>query len=153
MKKKYICLLISVFLVFSITILYLKYKNPKRIYLSDKFYNIGEFIDITSSMLDDYKNDTYVLYIYNNFCSFSVPCEDIFKDYMQLYHIDFVSMKFEEFKNTTYHKKIKYAPSIIIINKSQIVAYLNPEKNSDVNKYQNIDEFTSWINKYIYQNK
>lgn len=151
MKKKYYYLIGVLVLICIVTILFLKFRSTKKVYLSEKYYNNGEFIDIASSEIDTLKDDTYVLYIYNNYCSFSVPCESIFNEYMTTYNIDFVSMKFEEFKLTKYYKKIKYAPSIIIIDKGKIVSYLNPEKDQDISKYQVIEDFTSWMNKYIYE--
>lgn len=146
--------LIILFIITSFLVLFFIVKNnTNKIYLSDKYYNNGDFINITSNELEKLDNDTYILYIYNNYCSFTVPCEDIFKEYMEKYNIDFISMKYEEFKKTTYHNKIKYAPSIIIISKGKIIDYLDPEKDSDINKYQDITEFTSWLNKHIMMNK
>ncbi len=152
MKNKIICILVMVLLIVSGIIIYKK-NNVKKVYLSDKYYNNGEFIDISFEDLDKYKNDVYVLYIYNNYCAFSIPCEDIFKEYMEKYNIDFVSMRFEEFKKSSYYNKIKYGPSVILINKGKIVTYLNPEKDNDISKYQINEDFENWINKYIYNVK
>ena len=152
MKRKYLYIFLIIIIVLGIVFLVFANK-PKKVYLSDKYYNNGEFIDINSTELEELKNDTYVLYIYNNFCAFSVPCENIFKEYMTKYKLDFISMKFEEFRNTKYYNNIKYAPSVIIIDKEKIKAYLNPSKDEDIDRYQNVKEFTAWINKYIYENK
>ena len=33
------------------------------------------------------------------------------------------------------------------------MAYLDAEKDDDLDKYQDLDEFTKWIEKYIYSEK
>ena len=94
-------------------------------------------------------NENYILYTYNNYCAFSIPCEDVFKEFMNKYKIDLLSISFEEFKNTKYYKKIKYAPSIIIISKGKILAYLDPNSDDDLDKYQDANKLEEWIKEYI----
>lgn len=127
--------------------------SNKQIYLSDKYYNDGEYIEITNDDLENKKDETYILFTYNNYCSFSVPCDEIFKEVMKKYKIDVLSIPFEEFKNSNFHKQVKFAPSVIIVDKGKIVAYLDPESNDDLDKYQDSNKFEEWLDKYIYFNK
>lgn len=127
--------------------------SNKQIYLSDKYYNDGEYIEITNNDLENKKDETYILFTYNNYCSFSVPCDEIFKEVMKKYKIDVLSIPFEEFKNSNFHKQVKFAPSVIIVDKGKIVAYLDPESNNDLDKYQDSNKFEEWLDKYIYFNK
>lgn len=124
--------------------------NIKRFYLEDKYYHKGDFIKIDSRSFENIKNESFVLFTYNNYCSMAKPCEEIFKEFMKKYKIDFLSMSFEEFKNTDIYKSVKYAPSIIIIEKGKIISYLDAESDEDLNKYQDINEFEKWINNYVY---
>ena len=127
--------------------------GKERIYLSDNYYNKGEFIEIKSNDLLDKVNDTYILFTYNSYCSLPVPCEDIFKSFAKKYDIDFISISFEEFKNTKFYNTVKYAPSIIIIKNNEIVDYLDANSDKDLNKYQDQKEFESWLDNYIYFTK
>lgn len=122
-------------------------KKQEKINLTNKYYSEGKFITVNS--LDNLEQETYILYTYNNYCTFEIPCDKIFKEYMEKYKIDFVSIPFKEFKNTKYYSKVKYAPSIIIINQGKIISYLNANKDKDLQKYQDVHEFEKWINKYI----
>lgn len=124
-------------------------KQIDKVTLDNKYYNNGEFIKVNSEELSDLENETFVLYTYNNYCAFAKPCEDVFKDFMTKYKIDFLSIKFEDFKNTKYYNKIKYGPSIIVISKGKIISYLDPNSDNDTNKYQEINDFESWLTKYI----
>ena len=122
-------------------------KKQEKITLPEKYYNEGKFITINS--LENLENETYILYTYNNYCSFEIPCDKIFKEYMEKYKIDFLSMPFKEFKNTKFYYKVKYAPSVIIVKEGKIISYLNANKDQDLQKYQDVHEFEKWINKYI----
>ena len=72
---------------------------------------------------------------------------------MQKYKIDFVSMGIDDFKKIELYKEVKYAPSVIIINKGKIVTYLDAESDNDSVKYHDENEFEKWISKYIYLTK
>ncbi len=124
-------------------------KQIDKVTLDNKYYNNGEFINVNSEELSSLEDDSFILYTYNNYCAFAKPCEDVFKEFMTKYKIDFLSIKFEDFKNTKYYNKIKYAPSIIIINKGKIISYLDPNSDDDLNKYQDFNDFETWLTKYI----
>lgn len=141
--KKVVLIIITIILITGCS-----KKQIEKYYLNNKYYNEGKFITIKN--IDEIKNDTYVLYTYNNFCTFSVPCEDIFKSYMEKYKIDFYGIPFEQFKKTSLYKEVKYAPSIILIKEGKIVDYLDANSNSDKEKYQDTKKFEEWINTYIY---
>ena len=126
-------------------------REPKKFYLEDKYYGSSNFITVSSS--DIPKKENFILYTYNNYCNFAIPCDTIFTSFMEKNNIAFVSIPYAEFKNTTYNKSVKYAPSIIIIKKGKVVAYLDADSDEDVTKYQDVDEFTSWLEKYIYFEK
>ena len=127
------------------------YKNVDSniIFLSDMFYNKGNFIEIDSKSLEDYSNMTYLLFTYNNFCSLPISCEKTFKSFASDYKIDFLSMPFSEFKNTYLYDTVKYAPSVLIVENNKIIAYLDANKDDDLEKYQDVNKFKDWINNYI----
>ena len=78
---------------------------------------------------------------------------NIYKIIFVKYKIDFLSIQFDEYKKTSFYKKVEYAPSVLLIKNGKIVAYLDANKDSDLNKYQNPDEFEKWISEYIYLEK
>ena len=141
--KKTLLILITIFLITGC-----KEKQIEKFYLDDKYYNEGNYIKVND--INNLKKDTYILYTYNNYCTFNKPCEEIFKEYMEKYKIDFVSIPFEKFKKTQLYNEVKYGPSILIIKEGKIIKYLDANKDSDLQKYQDTKEFEKWINKYIY---
>lgn len=125
--------------------------SVQKFYLDNNYYNEGNFINVKAK---EFKNKgNYILYTYNSYCNFPVPCENIFKAFMENHNIDFLSMPFEEFRKTELYKKIKYAPSIIIVKDGKIISYLDADSDNDTDKYQDTKEFEKWISKYIYLEK
>ena len=83
----------------------------------------------------------------------TIPCENIFQEFMTKYKIDFLSISFEEFKTTKFYQTIKYAPSVLVVEQGNIVAYLNANSDDDLEKYQDTNKFEEWLNNYIYFSK
>ena len=157
MKKNKIIIISLIILILIISIgayIYLKnYKTSNKFYLENKYYGSHEFIEIDNNEFNKIKDGSYILYIYNNYCNLPIPCHEIFEKYMKEKNIAFLKMKYEYFKETNLHKKVRFAPSIIIVKDGKIIDYLDAEKDEDLNKYQDLDEFTKWIEKYIYSEK
>ena len=151
--KKIFIIVLSILLLVGCTHKMNQDDDKKRIYLSDSYYNKGEFINIESKELLDKVNDTYLLFTYNSYCNLPVSCEEIFKSFAKKYKIDFLTIPIDEFKNTKFYKTVKYAPSVMIIKNDEIIAYLDAESDADLNRYQNLEEFESWLDNYIYFNK
>ena len=125
----------------------------QKFYLDEQYYNQGDFIEITSEDFENLDSQNYVLFTYNNYCAFSIPCDKIFKEFMAENKIDFLSMSYEEFKETKLHDTVEFAPSVIIVKNWKIVDYLNSEKDKYLDMYQDVDKFWQWIQKYIIINK
>ncbi len=149
MKKKIVFIIVGVIVAMAVVTYTLYKTNNNRIGITADYYGIGEFIETTSEELLKKSDQNYVLFVYNNYCTFKIPCDEIFLSYMKNNKINFLSMTFEEFKKTTFYSEVKYAPSIIVVKNNKIIAYLDAEKDDDILKYQDVDEFSKWINKYI----
>jgi hypothetical protein len=140
----------KVFLILIFVLIFITGCESEKVVLNNKYYNSnGVFIDIHSSDINKLKNDNYVLYAYNNFCNFTIPCDSIFKEFMDNYSIDFLSINIDEYKKTDFFKKVRYAPTILIISKNKIVAYLDSNSDDDYDKYQDAKAFEKWIKEYI----
>ena len=125
------------------------HNNSGKVKLNKEYYNDGSFIKVSSNQINKLKNDVYILYTYNNFCTFQIPCEDIFSEFMKKRKIDFLSISFEEFRNTYLYDTVKYAPSVIIVSNGNIIAYLDANSDDDLDKYQDSSVFEKWIGNYI----
>lgn len=151
-KKKLIivvCIITALCSVYIINALKNDNNDDNKIHLSDKYYNKGNYTQIKSSDLYKLKNENYILFTYNNYCNMPISCEDVFREFMEKYNIDFLSIPFDEFKKTDFYKTVKYAPSIIIVSQGNIIAYLDADSDEDFAKYQDVNEFEKWLSEYI----
>ena len=132
-------------------VIILSLNNNKKFYLEDKYYSVGEFIDITNDELTDIidNDENFLLYTYNNYCSLPIPCDSIFESVMNEYGLNILQIKFSDFKETDLYKKVKLAPSILIFKDGMLIDYLDAESDDDLEKYQDKDAFKDWISKYI----
>lgn len=121
----------------------------QKFFLDKQYYNQGNYIEITSDEFENLDSKNYILFTYNNYCAFSVPCDEIFKEFMENFGIDFLSMSYEEFKETKLHDTVEFAPSVIIVKNWKIVDYLDSEKDKYLDMYQDVEKFGQWIKKYI----
>lgn len=152
MKKIVIGIIISIIILCTIGLLINKNQPNKKVYLTKKYYENKEqaFLQVDEQEIKKLKDETFILYTFNSFCKFPIPCDSIFEQFMKDNNITIVSIPYDKYKLTDYVKKVKYAPSILIINKNKVIAYLDADKDEDVNKYQDIEEFTNWVKEYIY---
>ena len=128
-------------------------KNNTLFYLSDKYYNTGEIIKVDENGINNLSNDSYLLFTYNSFCSMAKPCEEVFDKVLKDNKIDYYSIPIENFRKTIFHDTVKLAPSFMIIKNGKLVAYLDPEKDSDLDYFQNESDFEKWLNSHIYLKK
>ena len=126
-------------------------KENSKFYLNDEYYNAGKLVDIDSKELTNMlkSNDSFILFTYNPYCNFKVSCENVVENFSKNNNITIFKIPFEEFKNTKLYNTIKYAPSIILINKGKIETYLDPNKDEDSIKYQEEKSLKDYIEMYI----
>ena len=142
-----------ILLIFIILLTGCSFGKQEKFYLNDKYYNNGEYVRLNSSELEKIKDESMIIYTYNNFCNLPIHCETIFKSFMNKSKIDFVSIPFSEFKKTSFYSKVSFAPSIIVVYNGKVVDYLKADSDSDYDKYQKVDVFEEWLNEFIYFEK
>ena len=148
MKKK--VLVISIILLVGILCGLVFFLKPKqKITLSKEYYKEekGSLVEITKEELPKKKN--YILFTYNSYCSFPIPCDEVFKEFAEKEKIDIIAIPFAEFKETKLYPNVKYAPSVMVIENDKIIAYLDANSDQDKDKYQDVEEFTNWIKQYV----
>ena len=152
MFKKVLILLIP-FVICSCSCTKVVEPEDNKLYLETKYYNEGNYIDVSSEEVNNIENETYLLFAYNNFCAFSVPCDNVFKNVMTKYNIDVLQIPFDDFKNTYLYETVKYAPSVIVVSNKKVIAYLDANKDEDISKYEDTNSFEEWLDNYINLNK
>lgn len=146
MKKRLLGIVLLVILLLGLTGCNTK---EEKIKLSEEYYKevSGSLVEITNEEIPTDKN--YILFTYNNYCNFPLPCDEVFKSFAEKEKIDILAMPFTEFKKTEFYSEIKYAPSVIIIKEKKVIAYLDANSDNDTQKYQDVEEFTNWVKQFV----
>lgn len=121
-----------------------------KFYLEQKYYGKNDFVKVNNKDISRLRKENYLLFTYNNYCTFPISCESIFEKFMNEENIAFQSIPIEEFKKTSFYQEVKYAPSVMVISRGRIISYLDANSDLDLVKYQDVDEFRKWIGEYIY---
>lgn len=144
-------LIISLSAIILSIAIFIKLNINSKIILSDKYYDSGKYIEVNDSYLNNLIKDkeSFLLFVYNNYCNLPIPCENIFQEAIKDYKIDMLKIKFEDFKKTGIYQNIKYAPTVIIFSNGKVIAYLKADSDADLSKYQDENKFVSWLNDYV----
>ena len=121
-----------------------------KFYLEQKYYGKNDFVKVNNKDISRLRKENYLLFTYNNYCTFPKPCEDVFKEFIVHYDVAILSIPFDEYKKTSFYKKVKYAPSVIIVRDGKIVDYLDADSDDDLDRYQDTSAFEEWLGQYIY---
>ena len=133
MKKIVIGIIIGIIILCTIGLFINKNQSNKKIYLTKKYYDNKKqvFLQVDEQEIKKLKEETFLLYTYNSYCKFPVPCDSIFEQFMKDNNITILSIPYEKNKLTDYVKKVKYAPSVLIINKNKAVTIsIKPTKRT-----------------------
>ena len=128
--------------------------SEKNFYLSGEYYK-SDVLEINDNDLDKLINNkkSFILFVYNPFCNFKVSCEEVFVNTLKNENITLLKIPFNSFKLSKFYKKVKYGPSILIINNGKLVKYLDASDDNDYDIYQDEEKFKEWLSFYIYLNK
>lgn len=151
MKNKKSIIIVIVIIISIIILTFFGYICKKeKFYLEDNYYNYDmkkvSYRDINKL---EKEKKSFILLTYNPYCSLKIPCDKFFEEYAKNKNITILTIPFDKFKRTEYYKTVKYALSVIIINKGRIITYLDAEKDNDIKLYQDTNKFGNWIEKYI----
>jgi len=68
--------------------------------------------------------------------------------------MSFYKIKFTDIKEINLGKKVKYYPSFVIYKDGKVVDYLESDKDEDINKFKNYEDFKNIIRyKYTKMNE
>ena len=83
--KKILVIVLSITILCIIGFIVIKNQPAKKEYLSTKYYEnkTNSFQEIDEEKIKELKEDTYLLYTFNSYCKFPIPCDSIFEQFME----------------------------------------------------------------------
>lgn len=121
--------------------------------IEEKVDNIAlEYGKKIDQMLDN-KESFVLLVTAGDFCYSSVAGQvDLFNNMINLSeknNLYYYNLGLKVYKNSRLYKTIKYAPTVIIVYKGDVLAYIDAESDEDLKYTNSYEEFEKWFTSYV----
>jgi len=125
--------------------------NKEKFSFDPEYYESSEIVEITKEELEDLvdKKASFGVYVYLPGCSSCAEFKEVLDEYLENKTFKFYSIEIGDALETEIGDKIQYAPSFILYNKGKIEAYLLADSNDDLEAYESVEGFNTWLNKYV----
>lgn len=122
-----------------------------RFFLDETAYGNSDIVEIDANEYETLIREqaSFALFIYQPLCTTSSEFGQIINDFTEQEQLQFYQMSFSEMQNTSLNEIIKYYPSFVIVQKGDVVDYLDANDDEDINIYQNLVDFEAWFTKYV----
>ena len=123
-----------------------------RVKLDAEYYEEGA--ELVKLSADEYEGlieagKSFVVFVDQNGCTTADRLRGYIKQYMAEKGILVYQMMFGEVKKATLHEQVKYYPSVAIVSRGRVVAYLKADSDEDADIYNDYEAFRGWMGKYL----
>ena len=107
----------------------------------------GELVDLTAEEYERLVEEkkSFVVVIDQGGCVTAERLKEYAKEFGQERGVKIYRMMFSEMKETTLYDSIKYYPSVAVVAKGRVRAYLKADSDEDAPKYNNYEDFKRWL--------
>ena len=127
------------------------FDDPK-VKLDAEYYADGaEFMELTAGEYEGLvgAKKSFVVFVDQDGCTTADRLREYVTRYMTETGILTYRMMFAEVKESSLHEQVKYYPSVAIVSRGRVVAYLRADSDEDTGMYNNYDAFKEWMGKYL----
>ena len=152
-QKKYLffiaLVLVAAVVISGVFILALKAASSGKVVLEHEYYGVsGETVldkDEYEQMLKQQKS--FIVASAASACSSDIL--DFIDDFSENEKIAYFYLNWSNFHESSTGEEIKYPPTVFIVEKGKIRAYLDSDADKDVEKYNNYEDFVAWMRENI----
>lgn len=126
--------------------------SSKRITLENKYYNTdSSLIEIDQDKLLELEKskENFIVFVYLPNCITSYNFNNLLMEFLNKNQMSFYKISSTEVDSTKISEKIKYYPSLVIYQDGKIIAYLDANDDEEIKYFEDIDELSAWIYKYV----
>lgn len=110
-----------------------------------------ELMDLTAEEYERLVEEkkSFVVVIDQGGCVTAERLKEYAKEFGKERGIKIYRMIFSEMKETSLHNNIKYYPSIAVISKGRVQAFLRADSDEDAPEYNDYEEFRQWMERVL----
>lgn len=127
------------------------FDDPK-VKLDAEYYADGaEFMELTAGEYEGLveAKKSFVVFVDQDGCTTADRLREYITRYMTEMGTLVYRMMFVEVKESSLYEQVKYYPSVAIVSRGKVVAYLRADSDEDAEAYNNYDAFKEWMGKYL----
>lgn len=127
------------------------FDDPK-VKLDAEYYADGvEFMELPAEEYEELAKakKSFVVFVDQDGCTTADRLREYVARCMTEMGILAYEMMFSELKETSLHEQVKYYPSVVVVDKGAVRAYLRADSDDDAEAYNNYDAFKEWMRKYL----
>lgn len=112
----------------------------------------GEFTELSKEDYEDLikKKKSFVIFVDQSGCDGADRLRKFSSDYFSESGVKIYKMMFADLKETTLHEKVKYYPSLVVIRKGNVRAFLRADSDEDADAFNQYGSFIDWVNKHVF---
>ena len=130
--------------------------DPLETELDAEYYCEGtceeEFTELSKEDYEDLikKKKSFVIFVDQSGCDGADRLRKFSSDYFSESGVKIYKMMFADLKETTLHEKVKYYPSLVVIRKGNVRAFLRADSDEDADAFNQYGSFIDWVNKHVF---
>ena len=111
----------------------------------------GEFTELSKEDYEDLikKKKSLVIFVDQSGCDGADRLRKFSSDYFSESGVKIYKMMFADLKETTLHEKVKYYPSLVVIRKGNVRAFLRADSDEDADAFNQYGSFIDWVNQHV----
>ena len=125
--------------------------RDKKFPLDSDQFGSSEFIDISG---EDYEKllsekKSFLVFVDQEGCITARGLEERLGQISREKNLKIYHIMFSDARNTSMHENVKHYPSVVIIDKGKMAAWLKADADEDKERYNSLEDLEQWLNNYI----
>ena len=111
----------------------------------------GELMEMDASSYEELvkARKSFVVLVDQGGCTTADRLRGYVSDWAEQVGVRVYRMMFAEMKEPSLHDFVKYYPSVVIVDRGAVRAYLRADADEDAEMYNNYDAFAKWVDEYL----
>lgn len=107
----------------------------------------GEMMELTGAEYEQLvaEEKSFVVFIDQGGCTTADRLKGYVKDYALEAGVKVYRMMFADARETSLHEYVKYYPSVAVVSKGKVVAWLRADSDEDADYYNDYEAFEGWM--------
>lgn len=111
----------------------------------------GEMMELSGAEYEDLVKEgkSFVVFVDQSGCTTADRLRGYVTDFAREAGVKVYRMMFSEARETSLHDYVKYYPSVVVVSRGKVVAWLRADSDEDADYYNDYEAFKGWAQRYL----